>query len=73
MHCHRCNNLMFPIALQDGSGGMMHQEAPAWRCFACGEIVDQLIRENRNRGSEGDEEWRSRGARHRRSAVALLR
>ena len=43
MRCHRCHSMMFPVELRDGAGGLMNNEAAAWRCFACGEIVDQLI------------------------------
>jgi hypothetical protein len=35
--------------------------------------VDQLIRENRNRAGEGEDEWKGRGARHRPSAIAMMR
>lgn len=73
MRCHRCDNMMFPLALQDWGGGLTQQDTPAWRCFACGEIVDQLIRENRNRAGEGEDEWKGRGARHRPSAIAMMR
>lgn len=73
MHCHRCNNLMFPIALQDWGGGLMKKDSPAWRCFACGEIMDQQIRDNRNRDHGSEEARHNRGARHRINAVALQR
>ena len=47
MHCQRCNNLMFPLDLLDEGGGLTSNMAPAWRCFACGDIVDPLIFLNR--------------------------
>ena len=73
MHCHRCENLMFPVALHDWEGGLVSQDVAAWRCFACGEIVDQLIAENRNRGGEDTNEWRRGGARRRVNAIGMVR
>lgn len=73
MRCHRCNSLMFPVDLRDWGGGLMNHHAAAWRCFACGDIVDQLIRMNRDRGQDNKEEWRKRGARHRVGALGLSR
>ncbi len=73
MNCDRCSNLMFPVALQDWGGGLQSQDVAAWRCFACGEIVDQLISENRTRGGAATEEWRRGGARRRVNAIGLLR
>ncbi|MCW5798598.1 MAG: hypothetical protein LZF60_80036 [Nitrospira sp.] len=73
MNCDRCSNLMFPVALQDWGGGLMNQDVAAWRCFACGEIVDQLIAQNRSREGEDAEEWRRGGARRRVNGIGLLR
>ncbi|WHZ15965.1 MAG: hypothetical protein OJF52_002811 [Nitrospira sp.] len=73
MNCHRCNGLMFPVDLRDWEGGLMNHQAAAWRCFACGDIVDQLIRMNRDRPQDDPEERRRRGARHRVGARGLLR
>ena len=47
MRCHRCDNLMFPVDLLDEGGGLTSNTTPAWRCFACGDIVDHLIFANR--------------------------
>ena len=52
MHCHRCNNLMFPLDLLDEGGGLTSNVAPAWRCFACGDIVDPLISTNRQHAGQ---------------------
>ena len=64
MPCHRCHNLMFPVDLLDEAGGILHQGPSAWRCFACGDIIDPLISLNRGRvtHSEGGED--KKGARH---------
>ena len=73
MRCQRCHSMMFPVELRDWEGGLMNHEAAAWRCFACGEIVDQLICLNRDRvqGNKGD--WPRRGARIRVGVVGLVR
>ena len=73
MHCQRCENLMFPLDLGDWGIEPIEENRLAWRSFACGEIVDQLIAENRARGEESAEEWRKGGARRRVNAVGLLR
>lgn len=73
MHCHRCDNLMFPVALQDWGGGLVSQDVAAWRCFACGEIVDQLIADNRNRERAHTDEWHRRGVRRRANGIGMLR
>ncbi len=65
MRCNRCKSLMFPVELRDGGGGLMNHQPAAWRCFACGEIVDQLICTNRDRAQASKEEWPKRGARIR--------
>jgi hypothetical protein len=54
MPCHRCQSLMFPIDLLDEAGGLTHQDAGAWRCFACGDIMDIVIAGNRDRSHRGD-------------------
>jgi hypothetical protein len=40
--------MMFPVDLFDETGGLIETAGPAWRCFACGDIIDQLISINRN-------------------------
>ena len=52
MNCQRCENLMFPDWFAGLGGGHPSQDVEAWRCFACGDIVDHLIRENHNRRIE---------------------
>src|SRR5687768_2991948 len=52
MRCDRCHSMMFPVELRDWDGGLMNHETAAWRCFACGEIVDQLICMNRDRSQD---------------------
>ena len=65
MPCHRCHNLMFPVDLLDEAGGILHQPDAAWRCFACGNIVDPLIQVNRSRHHEPEGDSHRRGARLR--------
>jgi hypothetical protein len=73
MRCDRCHSMMFPVDLRDWDGAPMSHEAAAWRCFACGEIVDQLICMNRDRVHDQNEEWPKRGARIRIGVVGLAR
>ncbi|HAP39172.1 MAG TPA: hypothetical protein DCQ94_05370 [Nitrospira sp.] len=64
---------MFPIGLQDCGGGHPPYDVDAWRCFACGDIVDQLIVANRHRHGPDREDYRRQGARRRANAIGLLR
>ena len=73
MRCQRCHSMMFPVELMDGRGGLMNHQPAAWRCFACGEIVDQLIRTNRDRAQRLKEDWPKRGARIRIGVAGLAR
>ncbi len=43
MRCHRCES---PMVYQKFYGP--HDHFWGWRCICCGEIVDQIILENRN-------------------------
>ncbi len=54
MPCHRCQSLMFPVDLLGEAEGPSHQHITAWRCFACGDITDTVIAENRGRSHRGD-------------------
>ena len=65
--------MMFPVELRDWEGGLMNHEAAAWRCFACGEIVDQLICLNRDRVVDNKGDWPKRGARIRVGVVGHVR
>lgn len=47
MSCHRCHGLMYPDDLLIGASGGVHDNVRAWRCVICGEIVDQVIVQNR--------------------------
>jgi len=42
MKCHRCGNIM---VWQRFYG--LHEHFLGWKCILCGEIIDQLILENR--------------------------
>jgi len=44
MKCHRCGSLMVVEKFYD-----ICESFFGWRCVLCGEIVDRLILENRNR------------------------
>jgi hypothetical protein len=70
MRCHRCQNMMFPVDMLDEAGGILSQATVAWRCFACGEIIDPLIRLNRSRGHHT--EPYKRGPRLQRASRAGL-
>jgi len=48
MNCHRCQGLMCPMDLLDLASNR-HDSPHAWRCIACGEIIDQVIVLNRIR------------------------
>ena len=43
MRCHRCESIM---VYQKFYGP--HEHFWGWRCICCGDIVDQIILENRN-------------------------
>ncbi len=58
MPCHRCHSLMFPVDLLDEAGGILHQRTAAWRCFACGDIIDPVICEHRDRAHDCPPEQR---------------
>jgi hypothetical protein len=52
MSCHRCHGLMCPVDLLDWVSGSRHDSFRAWRCIACGEIIDQMIVQNRIRAKD---------------------
>lgn len=50
--CHRCQGLMHPIDPLDPLDvlrGGEYDHIQAWRCVACGDLVDSVIMENRSR------------------------
>jgi RNase P subunit RPR2 len=49
MSCHRCRGFMCPVDLLEWASGSGHDGVSAWRCVACGEIIDRVIAENRIR------------------------
>jgi hypothetical protein len=48
MKCHRCGSVM----VYERFYGLDDQFA-GWRCVLCGEIIDQVILENRQTGTGG--------------------
>jgi hypothetical protein len=52
MSCHRCHGFMCPVDLPDWASGSGHDSSCAWRCVACGEIIDRVIVQNRNRPTD---------------------
>jgi len=42
MKCHRCGSVMVYERFYDS-----HEHFSGWRCILCGEIIDQVILENR--------------------------
>ena len=49
MHCHRCRGFMCPVDLLERASDSGHDGVLAWRCVACGEIIDRVIVQNRIR------------------------
>ena len=49
MSCHRCHGFMYPVDLLERASGRGHDGFRAWRCVACGEIIDLVIVQNRIR------------------------
>jgi hypothetical protein len=47
--CERCENLMVPVPLLQEGGRVTND--PAWRCVACGNVIDALIARHR-RGTQ---------------------
>jgi hypothetical protein len=52
MSCHRCHGFMCPVDLLDRVSGSGDDSFRAWRCVACGEIIDLVIVRNRNCASD---------------------
>jgi hypothetical protein len=50
MCCERCQNMMVPVPLLDEGGRVM--EESAWRCVACGDVVDPVIVRHRRRAAQ---------------------
>jgi hypothetical protein len=55
MKCHRCGSVMVYERFY-GHG----ENFSGWRCVLCGEILDQVISENRQTGTEGQGRGRRR-------------
>lgn len=49
MNCHRCQGLMYPVGPLDPLDTDGHKLICAWRCVACGDLVDPVIIHNRMR------------------------
>ena len=52
--CRRCQSLMHPVDPLDSFDalrGIEHDCARAWRCVACGDVIDQVIMQNRLRSN----------------------
>ena len=56
VNCHRCGGLMVYEIFCDP-----HDHFWGWRCIFCGEIVDQVILENRQRAKTKGESIRGEG------------
>lgn len=60
--CRRCEGLMHPIDPFDPLDvlrGSTRDQIRAWRCVACGDLIDSVIMQNRSRPR------RQRGFRHK--------
>ncbi len=55
MKCHRCGSMMVYERFYGP-----HEHFAGWRCILCGEIIDQVILENRHAGSNGENRERTR-------------
>lgn len=49
MRCLRCDGLMVRDRFIDMLGAILHIDA--WRCIACGNVVDEVILRNRRAGA----------------------
>ena len=49
MKCHRCGSMMVYERFYGP-----HEHFVGWRCILCGEIIDQVILDNRHAGSNGE-------------------
>lgn len=50
--CHRCQGLMHPVDPLDPLDvlrGGEYNRIRAWRCVACGDLIDSVIMQNRSR------------------------
>jgi uncharacterized Zn finger protein len=52
MSCHRCHGFMRLVDLLVRASGDGHNSVRAWRCVACGEVVDLVIVQNRIRARD---------------------
>jgi len=71
MICHRCQGLMVEEELRDWGGGRGHDCSESWRCIVCGEIVDAVIRTNRNEVKKVSFGRRKKQTRHRARAIQV--
>ena len=46
MQCSRCHNLLVRVALEKHGSGL--RWLWAWRCFACGNVIDSIILRHRS-------------------------
>ena len=69
MTCHRCRGLMCPAELRDWGGSPSQDSSQAFRCLACGEIEDPIIRSNRigAQPMRSKRKWNKRGAAFKRT------
>ncbi len=52
MKCHRCHGFMCPVDPLVEASGSGYDSFRGWRCLACGEIIDQMIVQNRIRARD---------------------
>jgi len=55
MKCHRCGSIMVYERFYG-----LDEQFSGWRCVSCGEIIDQVILENRQTGAGGQTRNRRR-------------
>lgn len=71
MNCARCQGLMHAEEFRDWHCGMGTDRFQAFRCLVCGEIVDLVIVQNRNKAVEGTLCLRKRRARRGAPVLAM--
>lgn len=59
MKCHRCGSIMVYESFYG-----LNEQFSGWRCILCGEIIDQVILENRQTGPGRKARERRRESHH---------
>ncbi len=60
MSCRRCGGLQLRVRFESGDDAAPAWQYDGWRCMNCGEIVDPIILQNRERQGQPLETHRAR-------------